>query len=488
MSWLNGKTVTHFQYLASSCGWVADGWQSSLQKRGLLEAESEQIAHKLESVGICTRNDSQGLYVVGDLSGCCEPLDAGYRHINLIPVVAQRERKEITNELRYFLDNARGRVPRYAVITSGQRIPFFGDFKGVRAKHTRRISKWASESVAKGVAIVFRSDEVTFRRSDVQGMDGCHLHSNVVYYPLRRLTKQEWADWLAWSHKKLGAHWQDCGKLKDVREVVKYICKLSYVSGSDDLKAGFVGLNQLSAEELGWLYDETYRAKLVQPLGQFAHFKRYLEQSGERVRSIRLKSGRIDLARVKRSEKQQKPNNLGLRTENQILGRLAPSPRFSALFETCTIVRNYEPNTCTGMGRVGLEIMEANSRQARRWEEKNRSRWGKALNVHTITPTVQKEKTTKPAHDTDTRKDMEEQAKLLSIPEQKRKATHTNRTNRTKASAEREPRSARSVLLRLEEQAEARATHEQQARELAYAEAYAKAKGCTVGWLVGSRV
>lgn len=487
MGWLNGKTVTHFQHLASSCGWVAENWQSSLQGRGLLEAESEQIARKLESVGIQTRNENQGLYVVGDLSGCCEPLDAGYRHINLIPVVAQRERKEITNELRYFLDNAKGRIPRYAVITSGQRIPFLGDFKSVRAKHTRRISKWASESVAKGVAVVFRSDEVTFRRSDDAGCDGCHLHSNVVYYPLRRLSRKEWADWLAWSHKKLGAHWSDCGKLKDVREVVKYICKLSYVSGSDDLKAGYVGLNQLSAEELGWLYQETYRAKLVQPLGQFAHFKRYLDNSGERVRSIRLKSGRIDLARVKRSEKQPKPNGDGARTDNQILGRLAPSPRFSALFEPCTIVRNYEPNTCTGMGKIGLDILEANSRQARRWETKNLARWG-SLNVHTLTPTVQKEKRPKPhTHDTATFMGMEEQT-TPSIPEQKRKATNTHRTNRTKASAEREPRSARSVLFELEEHAEARAKHEQQARELAYAMAYAKAKGCTVEWLTGSRV
>lgn len=91
------------------------------ETRGKLEAESLQISRKLESVGIPTRLENQGLFVIGDLTGKCEPLDAGYRHINIIPVVAQRDRREVSNELQFFLDSKRVKA-RYAVITSGQRI------------------------------------------------------------------------------------------------------------------------------------------------------------------------------------------------------------------------------------------------------------------------------------------------------------------------------------------------------------------------------
>lgn len=120
-----GRVVSYFQHLASSCGWQAEGYQETVNRRGKLEAESAQISRKLESVGIPTRQENQGVYVVGDLSGRCEKLDDGYRHINLIPVVAQRERRELSNQLEYYIDthNLR-RYARYAVITSGQRIPF----------------------------------------------------------------------------------------------------------------------------------------------------------------------------------------------------------------------------------------------------------------------------------------------------------------------------------------------------------------------------
>lgn len=391
-SWLDGRKVSHFQHLASSCGWLADNFQKMQETRGKLEAESLQISRKLESVGIPTRRENRGVFVVGDLTGRCEPLDAGYRHINIIPVVAQRERKDMSNELQFYLD-AKKLKARYAVITSGQRIPFGGDLKGIRAKHTRRISKWASESRSRGVMVLFRSDELTFRRSAIAGLNGCHLHSNVVYYPMARMSKSKWSDWLAWSHEKLGTHWRDCGVLKDVREVVKYVSKLSY--GSQGLTkaeraSGMLGLNELTAEELAWLFHETYRAKMCQPLGSFGGFKRYLSRTGDRIRSVRLKSGRAVLARVTSSKTDTKKNAPGYgRVDNVVLGRMASHPRFSGLFEPCTIVKNYNPDTTTGMGLIGLEVIQSNARQAEKWSSKNRRRWGASLNVHTTTPTVQ---------------------------------------------------------------------------------------------------
>lgn len=373
----------------------ADGWLTTSRRCrkhvGNWKRRASKLREKLESVGIPTRLENQGVYVIGDLSGRCEPLDAGYRHINLIPVVAQRERKDVANELQFFID-AKKIKARYAVITSGQRIPFGGNLKDIRAKHTRKISKWASESRAHGVMVLFRSDELTFRRSAIAGLHGCHLHSNVVYYPMGRMTKAKWSEWLAWSHKKLGTHWRDCGRLKDVREVVKYVSKLSY--GSQGLTkaerdGGMLGLNELTADELGWLFRETYRAKMCQPMGTFGGFKRYLTRKGERIRTVRLQSGRAVLARVTRSKTDTKKNDPGTgRVDNVVIGRMASHPRFSGLFEPCTIVKNYNPDTQTGMGLIGLEVIQSNARQAEGWMAKNRRRWRSALKVHTITPTV----------------------------------------------------------------------------------------------------
>lgn len=246
--------------------------------------------------------------------------------------------------------------------------------------------------------VLLRSDELTFKRSPVVGMNGCHLHSNVVYFTRKKMTKAKWSAWLEWSHKKLGGvHWRDCGRLKDVREVVKYVSKLSY--GSQGLTkaerdGGMLGLNELTADELGWLFRETYRAKMCQAMGNFANYRRVLTIENTRIRSVRLRSGRVSLARVRRSKNVTKPNVPGAgRVDNIVLGRMASHPRFSDTYEPCTLVKNYNPQTETGMGRIGLDVIQSNARQATRWAKQNRKRWG--LNVHTMTLTVPTLDTTK---------------------------------------------------------------------------------------------
>lgn len=202
--------------------------------------------------------------------------------------------------------------------------------------------------------VLFRSDELTFRRSAIAGLNGCHLHSNVVYYPMGRMSKAKWSDWLAWSHQKLGTHWRDCGVLKDVREVVKYVSKLSY--GSQGLTkperdSGMLGLNELTADELAWLFHETYRAKMCQPLGSFGGFKRYLTRTGDRIRSVRLKSGRAVLARVTRSKTDTKKNAPGGgRVDNVVLGRMAPHPRFSGLLKRARLSKTTIPTRLQAWG------------------------------------------------------------------------------------------------------------------------------------------
>lgn len=271
-----------------------------------------------------------------------------------------------------------------AVVTAGERIPLGGDLRGTMQKLHRDISRWAHEADKLwNVAVIYRGSEFTFD-TETQTF---HPHANVLYAPRKALKGDQWAKFLSWSHQRLGAHWKDCGKLEKPQEAIKYPFKPAI-------------LDALSSENLAWLFHETYRLKIAQPMREFKQWREELVyQVTERDR-VNPFTGEVKTVRVK--EKRDRPLKVGfVKTnsgaqlsiiekaprkkvstatqtgcvddvmENIIVCRLSPQFRYSPYAEPVTMVMNYTPDPVTIDGKERLAEIKARRKEALRYWKAN---------------------------------------------------------------------------------------------------------------------
>lgn len=301
--------------------------------------------------------------------------------------------------LSFFLEHCtRGRTCRYAVATSGQRVPWGADLKGRRAEFLNRINRWSSEARRRyGIEVLYRGDNDTFCRADGTTADGVNLHADLVYRPTRRLSPDDWERFLRWSRDRLGgAHWRDCGALRSAAAVVRYVLKLSWGREgltADDRADGLVGIDELTPDELAWYYHATLGVTRVKPLRAFAAFCKSLNDNREEIRWVPGPGGKRELRRVQRPRLEPRPpvvtrdGQPAPRMENIVLGRTAAHPRFSSVCEPCSIVLGFTGTPTTEIGHSGLDMIMNRCDQAARWAERNTRRLQEAarLTVHSKT-------------------------------------------------------------------------------------------------------
>lgn len=404
--------------------WGAESWCEGQERQGKLSEQTRRLADVLERNGITTRLPSE-VMALGEVTGGTA-LTESWRAIRFLPAVAQRDRKPVLNALKLWQRTAGGKWLRYAVVTSGARVPLGGpgdlSLRKRQSEHTRNVSRWAHDARKDyGVEVVFRATEFTVND------DGVHLHSNVLYRPNEKMSAERWSEFLAWSGKRLGAHWKDCGLVEDMNEVVKYALKPSEVEG-------------LADAHVVWLYENLFGAKLCQPMGVFAEWLTGLAQdrlkvaqvvdavapAGERKKSrLRLveKPCRETAAQRRAKEKDDKDDDVlgdapdtpdvgdapveveppGRKApgENVLVARTLPQPKFSPWSEPLSLVLNYTENPVTPDGIRRLELLRERRAEARTWWDANGApapevalEAGKAagpgaIKVHTGSPTVQ---------------------------------------------------------------------------------------------------
>ncbi|WP_148295872.1 hypothetical protein [Gluconobacter oxydans] len=299
--------------------------------------------------------------------------------------------------LSFFLEHCvnRGRTCRYAVATSGQRVPWGADLKARRAEFLNRINRWSSEARRRyGIEVIYRGDNDTFCRAEGTTADGVNLHADLVYRPMRRLTPEDWDRFLRWSRERLGGvHWRDCGALRNASAVVRYVLKLSWGREgltADDKADGLVGIDELTPDELAWYYRATLGVTRVKPLRSFQVFCKSLSDNREEIRWVPGPGGKRELRRVQRPRLEPRPPVVARdgqpapRMENIVLGRTAAHPRFSSTCEPCSIVLRFTGTPTTEIGRSGLDMIMARCDQAARWAERNvqRARGVGGIKVH----------------------------------------------------------------------------------------------------------
>lgn len=347
-------------------------WLERSGRRDLLDRQSLEIADKLRLAGVdmFAPVSSEPVTLIGDLTGSVEESNSTrFRHSLFIPSVAKRDRASQQKRLEAFLQaHPKGKYARYMVITNGVRIPWMvPDLREqVQAFH-RSIGIWRRAVFERFlVDVLSRTSEMTLRDLPVHvGKDGVHLHANILYVA-PKMTGEQWSKFLSFTHQYFGARVQDCGRIRDLAEVVKYVTKPS-VSPAERAKfPGLVGMCDLSPERLAWLHAGTSGLHIFQPYGSFRRWCSDL--TAQKQKLYRMRSGRF--VRVDMPPG-QRPDGSGGSRENILVGRTLPQPRFSAVYEPVSVVLNFTANPSTADGKRRLSELQARQKQAAAWASAN---------------------------------------------------------------------------------------------------------------------
>lgn len=351
-------------------GWhqSPEAWRDTAARRSELQRQTERIADALELAGVPARQD------VGDVVelGCVTRQvgrDEAFRPICFLPLIAQRERRPLLNELRYFQrHHPLGEFMRLAVVTTGERVPLFGPMRERLARLHRRVSRWASEAKRRfGIEVFYRGSEFT-----IDELLTFHPHANVLFAPAKMLPAHRWQAFLAWTRAFFGAHWHDAGRLASPDEAIKYPFKPADMERLCDNPAG-----------LAWLFHETEGLKIAQPMGLFADWRRerlcerrVSEETGVgswvRVRKVvmvnRPGGARLEVVAKKERSAPDDDASSDVERENMVLCRAAPQFRFSPYAEPVLRVLNLteQPRTPEGARRLAL---------IRKWQDEARELW-----------------------------------------------------------------------------------------------------------------
>lgn len=318
-------------------------WSERELRYRLQDELTRRIAGVLEPAGVPVFRPGRGFSLVGLVTGGIKPAEQPYRRIHFLPAVAASLRAELANALELFLAT-KGRYARYAVMTTGQRCEL-DELRPRIIRLNRLVSRWHHELCKPlGIVVAFRSIELPC--DDDQTF---HVHANVVYWPTHSIPKKPWKRFLRQTRAIFGAHWQDCGRLEEVREVVKYVMKGDQVASlAENHPAVLVELYY----QLKWLH-------LVQPLGPFRAFRRQLHHDRLKIVAVYEARGRR-LVAVRRPPRAHRDRPItGFPETNQILSIDLPRAAFCNYREPVMRVCNLDANTLWRDPRLAARAAEA---------------------------------------------------------------------------------------------------------------------------------
>jgi hypothetical protein len=351
-----------------------------------LTEQTERIASALTRAGIDVTREGE-VTMISAVTGIVETM-ASYRACRFLPTIAARDRRPMVNGLKLFMiGHKNSRFFRYAVMTCAEPVPAFGDLRKAIQKLSRRITRWASyinapvekDGGGYDVKVLFRGIEFT-RATALY-----HVHANVIYWPTRAMRPGEWERFLRDTRRFMKAEWRDNGKVEKVEEIVKYCSK-----PNDTLAA--------SDDELVWLYHQTQRLKICQPLGDFKAWMKTLEERKEKVVRVHLGRGDGRLERVKKGKRERpvdedddagaedaatQGSDISEKSErrersepvdasppaNIVIGLSLPQWRHSPWAEPMIMVQHYDP----------LRLSEEAVCDIAAWKEKAREWWDDAF-------------------------------------------------------------------------------------------------------------
>lgn len=256
-----------------------DKWEDNAEKRKHLADQTKSLAFKLNEgyqvhgLGWSRRVNLnpyqyQDLYIFGLHSKQFKKLD-GYKNINFLPSVAQKNRSSKTKEMELFLKHNKN--SRMWTFTAGVRC----NLRQLKAKCKwmhRKLSKLNDQPFMKnlGARFVFRATEFGELASIGQDDISLHPHMHAMMHLQRYLSPNDWSYLLARIQAFWGVYCKDCGKIRNSRELVKYCVKPSDLDG-------------LNNEQLIKLYNETNGLRLWESLRDFRKMRRTIREEKQKV-------------------------------------------------------------------------------------------------------------------------------------------------------------------------------------------------------------
>jgi hypothetical protein len=364
---------THGSVVSENTGWMLDhvDWAKRRTASRILEESSEKIVAALGRKGVDLRITDSDVVAISAVTGKVEKLNA-YRACRFVPSIAARDRRPMLNAMRLFIeDHEASKYFRYNVVTFGEAVPAGGALREIITDFHRRISKWAAWSRRQGVEVLYRGTEFTRATAAERKMTDrfdpetmlYHPHANLLTWPKRKMQAAEWSAYLSRSWEILGAHWRDNGKIEDASELVKYCFKPNEIAAAGD-------------DELLWLYQQTQKLKIAQPMGPFKEFMADIEDKGEKVVRRRVgtssqlvrekKSNRLDHA-----QREKLPGFESGNPTNILLGVTMPMWRHTPWAEPMILVQRYRPGAYGSGNQDRLDEIEMERMAARHDWDRN---------------------------------------------------------------------------------------------------------------------
>lgn len=372
-------------------------WRARKAHNAVLVEQTEALAAKLEAEGI-PAFAAGNVIALGLVTGESEPVNR-YRAIRFLPAVAQRDRRPILNELRYFRrhNHQHNRYMRLAVVTNGPRVPVprRGDMgpdlsdkssilswelrERIQALH-RSCSKfayWARHEF--GIDVVLIAIEFTVK-CEPDDTWSVHPHANLLYTPpVGGLPRGAFQRFLREAPQHFGGYWwKDCSRLHKPEEAIKYPFKPAE-------------LDELDSAAVAWLYHQLSGLKLATPIGSFRKWRNAelceygtcsepgAKRRARKVMTVYRSEGpRFEVVNVRRrgARKPKDDEGTSAASENMLLGATSPQHRHSPYAEPCALISNYTASprfqACRGptsWDRLQFELEPLRARARANWDQ-----------------------------------------------------------------------------------------------------------------------
>ncbi len=381
-------------------------WAERQKTKGVLREQTEALAKLLEKAGEKAHLDTMMTFLTSVTNVRTDHV--AFRPTMFLPEIAARDRRPMLNALEYYLEEiheAPAHV-RYGVVTGGELVEAMEKdaLRTAMQKMSRKISRIANLAEKKfDVEFLFRGGEFTrATAAERHAASGTmkelaetrpdlvfyHPHQNFLYRPRTKMSPEKWAEFLTWMGKRFGSHWSDNGPLRDIREIVKYVCKPADLLEGD---------KPIDAAEAKWLFHELTKLRQMAPLGCFKTWYKQLRKENLKVvrrhagdvselviaqKSTRLDhsddgdvASTIDQDASERSEGNEKRNDTKKEfigeAENIFLGVTLPQHSATPWAEPVLLIHNYNPRPVSQSSLDRLqEIRHEQAYWKEQWDKK----------------------------------------------------------------------------------------------------------------------
>lgn len=344
-------------------------WLERLERRERLEQQTAEIASKLLTVGLDLRAPptDEPVFQLGALTPHIVLADAQrYKKSMFLPSIAKVLRSSNSLKLEAYLrEHKRGKYARYMVLTNGGRVAWSDpDFRQKIADFHSRIAYMVREMKRVwGVEVVVRATEETLREHALPAFDGVHLHANLVYIP-PHFGKGKFGSFLSWLKKQNdGFGIKDCGRIKNVNEICKYVTKPAVSDKERAEVPGLVGTSDIRPERILWLHNAARLMHFWQPYHAFRDWCADLNLTRRRLYRTR---GTGEIVKVPKLRVERRPAE-DVSRENIWIGTTLPATRFGPIVEPVLLVLNWTDEPASASGKARLKRIKEFRYKCRQW-------------------------------------------------------------------------------------------------------------------------